>query len=156
LNNSANLLPQADAEYPPVMAEAQSHLNYRYTPSSAQSTRQLLDSTSPSTSTNPNEVPFWPQSLTRKSSNYAEADARARAAVAETHTSKAEGEGIHGVREDKENINTADAVSPSASWRPKHGRKQSWSQQDFKREMHMSTVADPGKSHGFTEAGKEN
>lgn len=137
------------------MAETQPPPNYRYTPPSAQSTRQLLDSTSPSTSTNPNEVPFQPQNLTRRSSNYAEADARARAAVAETHESKA-GDGTQEVRKDEENTDTAGTVSPSASWRPKHGRKQSWNQEDFKREMHMSTVADAGKGYGFTETGKEN
>jgi hypothetical protein len=140
------------------MAETQPQPDYRYTPSSAQSTRQLLDSTSPSTSTstNPNEAPFRLQILTRKSSNYAEADARARAAAAETHTSTAQGDGIEGIRKDNENEDAAGATSPSTSWRPKAGRKQSWSQEDFKREMHMSTVADAGKGHGFTEVGKEN
>jgi hypothetical protein len=138
------------------MAETQPQPNYRYIPSSAQSTRQILDSTSPSTSTstNPNEVPFRPQNFTRKSSNYAEADARARAAVAEMHTSIAQGDDTQEVGKDKENTDAAAPVSPSTSWRPKYGRKQSWSQQDFKREMHMSTVADAGKGHGFTEAGK--
>jgi hypothetical protein len=101
-------------------------------------------------------MPIRPQNRRRKSSNYAEADARARAAVAEIHASNTQGDDAQGVREEKQNTDTADTVSPSASWRPKYGRKQSWNQQDFKREMHMSTVADAGKDHGFTEAGKEN
>jgi hypothetical protein len=147
---------RADTEYPPTMAETQPQPNYQYTPSSAQSTRQLLDSTSPSTSINPNDVPFRPQNPTRKSSNYAEADARARAAVAETHTSYAQGDGTKGVRNEKENTDTAGSGNPSASWWPKSGRKQSWNQEDFKRAMHMSTVADAGEGPGFTEAGKEN
>jgi len=138
------------------MAETQPQPDYLYTPSSAQSTSQILDSTSPSTSTNPNEAPFRPQIRTRRSSNYAEADAKARAAVAETHTSTAQGDGTEGIGKDSENEDTAGATSPSVSWRPMAGRKQSWSQEDFKREMHMSTVADAGKGYGFTEVGKEN
>jgi hypothetical protein len=137
------------------MAETQPQPNYRYTPSSAQSTRQLLESSSPSTSSNPNEVTFRPQNLTRKTSNYAEADARARAAVAETHASITEGGSTGGTTKENDNTGAAISGNPSASWRPKAGRKQSWSQQDFKREMHMSTVADVGKGAGFTEAGTE-
>jgi hypothetical protein len=136
------------------MTDTQPQPNYRYTPSSAQSTRQILDSTSPSPSTNPNEEPFRPQNLRRKSSNYAEADAKARAAIAETLTSTAQGDITEVIMGDEESTETADVTSPSASWRPKPGRKQSWSQQDFKREMHMSAVADAGIGHGFTEAGK--
>lgn len=137
------------------MAATQPQPNYRYTPSSAQSTRQLLEATSPAASSNSSEVPFRPQNLTRKSSNYAEADARARAAVAETHTSKAGESDAQGARNEKQNTDAAGSGNPSASWRPKAGRKQSWNQQDFKREMHMSTVAEAGKGAGFTEAGRE-
>jgi hypothetical protein len=156
LNNHANLLLQTDTEHPPAMAETQPQPNYQYTPSSAQSTRQLLDSTSPSTSSNLNEIPFQPQTFTRKSSNYAEADARARAAVVEIHALMTEGGGTQELRNEKENADTASSGNPSASWRPKPGRKQSWNQQDFKREMHMSTVAEAGKGAGFTEAGKQS
>jgi hypothetical protein len=156
LNNHANILLQTATEHPPAMAETQPQPNYQYTPSSAQSTRQLLDSTSPSTSSNPNEIPFRPQIFTRKSSNYAEADARARAAVAEIHASMVEGGSTQGLRKEKENADTASSGNPSASWRPKPGRKQSWNQQDFKREMHMSTVTEAGKGAGFTETGKQS
>jgi len=152
LNSHANLLLQTDTEHPPAMAETLPQSNYQYTPSSAQSTRQLLDSTSPSTSSNPNEIHFRP----RRSSNYAEAEARARAAVAEIHASMAEGGGTQGLRNEKENADTASSGNPSASWRPKPGRKQSRNEQDFKREMHMSTVTEAGKGAGFTEAGKQS
>lgn len=138
------------------MAETRAQPNYQYTPPSAKSTRQILESTSPSTSSNPNEAPFRPQNLTSKSSNYAEADARARAAVAEMHASMTEGGSTQGVRKEMEDTDTTGSGNPSTSWRPKAGRKQSWNQQDFKREMHMTTVADAGNGAGFTEAEKQS
>ncbi len=72
------------------------------------------------------------------------------------HASNVQENVTQGARREMENTDTAGSGNPSASWRPKYGRKQSWNQQDFKREMHMSTVADAGKGPGFTEAGKEN
>jgi hypothetical protein len=137
------------------MADTQHQPNYQYTPSSSQSTRQILDSTSSTTSTSPDEVPWRPQNLTRKSSNYAEADARARAALADAHTSAAKGNASDEVMKEKGESEPVGTGSASASWKPRYGRKQSWNQQDFKREMHMATVMDEGSKHGFTEAGKE-
>jgi hypothetical protein len=57
---------------------------------------------------------------------------------------------------EKGDTDTAGRGGASASWKPKYGRKQSWSQEDFKREMHMTTVMDEGTGQGYTEASKEN
>lgn len=44
-------------------------------------------------------------------------------------------------------------------WRPKYGRKQSWSQQDLKRELQMSVMSDGGGGKetkgGFSEVARE-
>jgi len=47
--------------------------------------------------------------------------------------------------------------SPTETWRPNIGRKQSWSQQDLKREMLQAELGekrDEGQGTGFTEGGE--
>jgi len=48
-------------------------------------------------------------------------------------------------------------VSPTETWRPNFGRKQSWSQQDLKRELLQAELGekmDEGQGMGFTEGGE--
>jgi hypothetical protein len=146
------------------MADTQSQLNYRYTPSSAQSTRQILDSSptpSPSNSTSAFTKPttttaaFRPAPLTRqKSHNYADADALSRSKTAEsTHGEKAAGDGR------RDHDGGREEGGAAVGWRPKYGRKQSWSQQDLKRELQMSVMSDGGGGKetkgGFSEVARE-
>lgn len=129
-------------------SDIQSQSNYKYTPSSSQSTRQILESTSP---TNTPHIPLTSRPSKSSSSNYADADARARAAITQfTQTQNNDSESGRNKMDDK---NPTSAGVSSVNWRPKVGRKQSWSQQDLKREMQMSVVMDEGAGlgHGFTE-----
>jgi hypothetical protein len=148
------------------MAETHRNTAYKYTPSSARSTRQILDSTSISTSSpsqstasDPSELSFRPQNYTRKSSNYAEADAHARAALAESssNTNTApENVGGDDIGKGEENTANAGRGTGGVGWKPRYGRMQSWNQQDMKRELQMSGVMPEGLGDlpGFSEGKK--
>ncbi len=137
------------------MAETQTDPKNQNASPSAQSATQLLDATTHAAFTNPTETPFRPRNLTRKSSNSVEADAHPRAALAGTDALAAQGNAPEG-RNEQEDGGSAGTGSAGASWKPQDDRKQSWSQQDFKREMHLSIVIDGGEGYGFTEVGEEN
>jgi hypothetical protein len=129
---------------------------YKYTPSSAHATRQVLESSEPTSSktSDPKSADFRPQVFRRKSTNYADADAAARATLAESAQSSVPQEDSPADgRVVEENKNETGTGGGSVNWKPKFGRTQSWNQQDLRRSMQMSLVSDGGEKTlpGFTE-----
>jgi hypothetical protein len=148
--------------------------NYAYIHPSAQSTRQILESTpttGPSsaplnfttTSTSSTTAAAAPgaasedaraharPTITQRASttNYADADARARAAIAaDQHTDIPQGDRPRDERPDTAAREQAAGSTGSIGWRPRFGRKQSWNQQDMKHELQMSVVMNEGAGRG--------
>jgi len=154
------------------MAESTSHpqSSYNYVPSSAASTRQVLESrpsnppkawssTLPSATTSSGEEVFRPQVFQRRSSNYADADAAARIVHAmqlhDTSTAPATDSAPSKYKGDEATETSPNTAASSAGigtgWKPQLGRAQSWNRQDLRRLMQMKTVPSdtgPGYSSG--------
>jgi hypothetical protein len=151
--------------------------SYAYISSSAQSTRQLLESTSTSdaalnyTSTSPtsSDAPTRLSPGRRSSTtNYANADARARAAIVTAESSTAgpapqTSDGSKGEKSDGHADTDAGATTAreraaniaNIGWRPRLARTHSWNRQDLKHELQMSLLLDEragaGLGLGFSE-----
>jgi len=149
-------------------AHAQSPPDYKYKPSSAQSTRQILDKFSASSahpcnpsdypatniSQSPTAAPFHPHPFRRSSTNYAEAEARARSSRTSQSPPAPPLQDVSESGQRRESVEATSTGKATGGWMPRYSRKMSWNQEDMKREVQMKTVKageDSKVGAGFSE-----